>query len=90
VVRVFHLSDAAVSTSGTYQQYFQYRGRRYHHLLDPGTAAPRATLIQSLTVQADTCMHADVATTACFGMSPGQAADILGRRAPGSRVVSTI
>jgi len=90
VVRVMRVRDAAVSTSGTYQQYFQYRGRRFHHLMDPATAAPRRTLVQSLTIQADSCMHADVATTACFGMTPAAAAGLLAARAPGSRIVSTI
>lgn len=90
VVRVFRLSDAAVATSGTYMQYFKYHGRRYHHLIDPQVAAPRATLVRSFTVQADSCMHADAASTACYGMPLTRASEVMGRRAPGSRVVSTI
>lgn len=66
---VFRVSDAAVATSGTYAQYFVHQGRRYHHLLDPSSASPRATLVRSLTIRADSCMHADVAATACYGES---------------------
>ena len=64
------LEDAAIATSGDYLQYFEYHGRRYHHLLDPATAAPRVTAMHSVTVQAGDCMTADAAATACFGGDP--------------------
>lgn len=80
-------ADVAIATSGTYMQFFRYHGRRYHHLLDPSTGAPNATSVQSLTIQADSCMHADVAATALYGMPAARAAEILARRAPGGRVV---
>lgn len=80
------VEDAAVATSGTYVQFFRYRGRRYHHLLDPRTAAPRATPVQSLTVRADSCMHADVAATALYGMPADRAAQVLRQLAPGGRI----
>lgn len=81
------VADAAVATSGTYVQFFRYRGRRYHHLLDPVTAAPRATSVRSLTIRADSCMHADVAATALFGMPMEEATRVLAARAPGGRIV---
>jgi FAD:protein FMN transferase len=84
------VADAAVATSGTYQQFFRHRGRRYHHLLDPRTAAPRATATRSLTVRAESCMHADVAATALFGMEREAAAAVLARRAPGAEVVLAV
>lgn len=90
IALVLTVADAAIATSGTYAQFFTYKGRRYHHLLDPSVAAPKATFVQSFTVRADSCMHADVAATTCYGMPGGESSIILGRRAPGSRVVSTI
>jgi thiamine biosynthesis lipoprotein len=84
------VADAAVATSGTYIQYFRWRGRRYHHLMDPMTAAPRLTSVQSFTIRADTCMHADVAATALYGMAPGDADAVLARVAPGARVEAVL
>lgn len=84
------VADAAVATSGTYRQYFRYRGRRYHHLLDPVTAAPRATPVESLTIQADRCMHADVAATALYGMDVERATRVLARCAPGGSIVRSV
>lgn len=82
--------DAAVATSGDYVQYFVHGARRYHHLLDPTTGAPRLTATHSVTVLADTCLAADAAATAMFGMAPERADRLLRSRAPGGRVVGTI
>ena len=79
-------TDVAIATSGTYRQFFKYRGVRYHHLLDPDTAAPRQTSVRSYTVRADSCMHADVAATALYGRPAADANRILARLAPGAAV----
>lgn len=60
------LEDAAVATSGDYQQFFVHGHRRYHHLLDPGTGAPKATSRRSVSVVAGTCMAADAGATVAF------------------------
>ena len=83
-------SDEAIATSGTYYRYFNWRGRRYHHLMDPAVAAPRDTPLQSLTVRADSCMHADVAATAVFGMPKDRATILLNRVQPGASVASML
>jgi thiamine biosynthesis lipoprotein len=79
-------SDIAIATSGTYRQFFKYRGVRYHHLLDPTTAAPRNTTVRSFTIRADSCMHADVAATALYGRTEEDANRVLARLAPGAHV----
>ncbi|HET9984874.1 MAG TPA: FAD:protein FMN transferase [Longimicrobiales bacterium] len=81
------VSDGAVATSGDYIRYFDYHGRRYHHLLDPATGEPRLTPVHSVTVAAPTCMTADVAATAVYGQSEADAGRVLGRVAPGARLV---
>ena len=83
------LSDAAVATSGDYEQGFTYGGRRYHHIMDPDTAEPRVTPVHSLTVTANTCIEADAATTALFGWRLLPAQRVLSVRAPGARIVDT-
>ena len=90
VIASVALSDEAVATSGTYQQFFRHRGSRYHHLLDPVTAAPRLTSTRSLTVCAGSCLQADAAATALFGMPADAAARILARRAPGARIALAV
>lgn len=81
------LRDRAVATSGDYEQYFEHSGRRYHHLLDPATGAPRFTRTHSLTVAADTCMCADAAATAVFGRTRNDGAAVLRAAGRGAEIV---
>lgn len=87
VIGTVDVADAAIATSGTYMRHFLYRGRNYHHLLDPATAAPRITPIRSFTVRSESCMHADVASTAGFGLTNEKADVLFARCAPGTAVV---
>lgn len=80
------VSDQAVATSGDYVQYFEHRGRRYHHLLDPRTGEPRSSRWRSVTVAAAACGTADAAATAVFGYDPDRARRSLARWAPGARI----
>jgi FAD:protein FMN transferase len=81
------LTDRAVATSGDYEQYFDHAGRRYHHLFDPATAAPRESRLHSLTVAADSCMVADAAATAVFGLDRAVALRVLANAAPSAEIV---
>ena len=63
--------NAAISTSGDYEQFFMHGGRRYHHIVDPTTGAPRQTSRRSVTVVADTNMAADAGATLAFALSGG-------------------
>ncbi len=80
------VSDRAVATSGDYERFFRWRGMRYHHLIDPATAAPRLTPFHSATVLASCCMDADAASTSVFGL-PRAAALVIARRLDASAEV---
>lgn len=90
IVDTLDASDAAIATSGDYLRFFEHGGRRYHHLLDPETGAPRVSTMHSITVMADRCVTADAAATALFGMSPAVASRVLAAVAPDARVVRTL
>ena len=65
------LGLAAIATSGDYEQYFDWEGERYHHLLDPKTGHPARTCI-SATVWAATALDADILSTTVFVLGPDQ------------------
>jgi len=57
----------AVSTSGDYERYVLYKGRRYHHILDPATGSPAESFASVSVICAD-AMAADACSTAIFVM----------------------
>jgi len=90
IVGTLELSDRAVATSGTYRQFFRYRGHKYHHIMDPATGRPRETAMQSLTVIADSVIHADASTTALFGMTESEITRTLARNLPSAQLARII
>ncbi len=70
-IAVEDLGLAAIATSGDYEQYFDWEGVRYHHLLDPKTGHPARASI-SATVWAATALDADILSTAVFVLGPDQ------------------
>lgn len=57
--------DESVFTSGDYERYFEYQGKRYSHIIDPRTGYP-AQDAQSVTVIDSDASRADAAATALF------------------------
>ena len=70
-IAVEDFGPAAIATSGDYEQYFDWEGERYHHLLDPKTGYPARASI-SATVWAATALDADILATAVFVLGPDQ------------------
>lgn len=81
------VSDRAVATSGDYERFFEHRGRRYHHLIDPATGEPWHGPSYGVTVITDDCLTADVAGTAAFGRTPSEGRRLVESMAPGAEVI---
>lgn len=58
-------SDCAVVTSGNYERFFIFEGKKYHHIIDPKTGYP-GTGTKSVTVFAKDAAFADAYATSFF------------------------
>lgn len=61
--------DESIFTSGDYERYFDWQGKRYDHIIDPRTGYP-AEGLSSVTIFADRADLADAAATALFVAGP--------------------
>jgi thiamine biosynthesis lipoprotein len=89
MVATIRLSDGALATSGDYLNYFDHRGRRFHHLLDPVIGEPRRSTMHTLTVSARRCMTADAGATAVFGMGRERGGAVLRTGSVDARIAHT-
>ncbi|CAM3853199.1 MULTISPECIES: FAD:protein FMN transferase [Flavobacterium] len=65
VFATFPLIDSAVETSGNYEKYVTFNGKRYSHIIDPRTGYPASGII-SISVFAKQTEIADAIATGVF------------------------
>jgi len=63
------ISDSAIATSGDYEKFFFYQGKRYHHIFNPKDGLP-SDGCQSVTIICKEGMVADALATAVFVLGP--------------------
>lgn len=75
VQHIVDLGEEAMATSGNYRIFFERDGRRYAHIIDPGTGRPVEHDLASVTVIAPTSLEADALSTALLvlGLDDGLA-----------------
>ncbi len=71
------LSDKAIVTSGNYEQFFDYRGQRYSHLINPRTGYPVKSDWLSVSVVSSNCAIADSLATAFFIMGQKEVSEFI-------------
>jgi thiamine biosynthesis lipoprotein len=75
VIARIPLEDAAISTSGDYERYFDDNGVRYHHIIDPKTGHS-ASKVRSATVIASTATRTDGLSKTAFVLGAEEALEI--------------
>lgn len=69
IIAKISLAEGAIATSGDYEKYFEYQGKRYHHILNPKNGMP-AEGCRSVSVKAKEAILADAMATAIFVLGP--------------------
>lgn len=78
VIARIPLEDAAISTSGDYERYFDENGVRYHHILDPHTGRS-ARKVRSATIIGPTATRTDGLSKTAFVLGAEEAIAIYNR-----------
>jgi len=64
---IIHIKNQSLATSGNFEQYSMYEGKRYHHLISPFTLSPTHDYA-ALTIIGDDAGLLDALSTALFVM----------------------
>jgi len=72
------LTDAAISTSGDYERFFDEDGVRYHHIIDPHTGHS-ASKVLSATIIGPYATRTDGLSKTAFVLGPEKAMEIYNR-----------
>lgn len=59
------ISNQSAVSSGNYQRYYEYNGKRYHHIIDSSTLYPSVSN-KGVTVVSDSSLKGDIFSTALF------------------------
>lgn len=76
----------AVVTSGIYERFVEQDGKKYHHLLDPGTGYPIANNLAGVSITTPSGLDADALSTSLFLLGVDKGCALL-ERFPGSGAV---
>ncbi len=69
---VVPLTNVAMATSGDYRNFFEVKGKRYSHTIDPRSGMPVEHNLVSATVILDNCADADAWATAFMVLGPDE------------------
>jgi thiamine biosynthesis lipoprotein len=78
VITKIPLVNAAISTSGDYERFFEENGVRYHHIIDPHTGHS-ASKVRSATVIGPYATRTDGLSKTAFVLGPEKALEIYNR-----------
>jgi len=78
IAGILEIVDQAVATSGNYENFLVYKGKKYSHILDPRSGYP-VQGIASVTILAKTTMEADALATAVTVLGVEEGMELIDR-----------
>jgi Membrane-associated lipoprotein involved in thiamine biosynthesis len=66
--KILNIKNKAIVTSGGYERFYEFEGKKYHHIIDPNTKYP-PKFTKSVTVITNDSGKADALSTILFLMS---------------------
>lgn len=60
------VKDKSIVTSGDYERFFEYNGKRYHHIIDSKTGYPSENEVTGISIISDKSIDGDALSTTLF------------------------
>ncbi|MFA5407839.1 MAG: FAD:protein FMN transferase, partial [Bacilli bacterium] len=76
IYKVISGNNFVVTTSGSYERYYEYNGEKYHHIIDPNTLFP-TNYMSSVTVINDDASLGEILSTTLFLMPINEGAQYI-------------
>lgn len=76
MIAILPLENAAVSTSGDYERFFEADGKRFHHIIDP-TTGDSAREVRSVTILGAEATATDALSTSVFVLGVVSGLDLI-------------
>lgn len=67
-VGIIEVTDKSVVTSGDYERYFIYEGKKYHHIIDTETGYPVDNELTGVSIITENSIDGDALSTTVFAM----------------------
>lgn len=74
---ILELTDSSIITSGDYERYFMYDGKKYHHIIDSKTGYPSESEVSGVSVISDRGIDGDSLSTALFIMGVDEGLELV-------------
>lgn len=86
VGQVVEVRDQAVISAGTYERFFWWKGKLYHHIIDPDTGYPAETEKDQVTIICREGILGDALSTSCLLLGSEKAEKLM-ERFPEARMI---
>ncbi|AAK80706.1 thiamine biosynthesis lipoprotein [Clostridium acetobutylicum] len=76
-IGILNLKNKSVVTSGNYERYSIYKGKKYHHIINPKTGYPEDNEVLSVSVISDESIDGDGLSTGLYIMGVKKGIDLV-------------
>lgn len=74
---IIEIDSGALVTSGIYERFVEENGKKYHHILDPGTGYPVENNLAGVSITAPSGLDADALSTVVFMLGIDKGCELL-------------